>query len=77
MFDVYPSNWPVAVDSTDPRNQFHERALHEARIATDSRQLATTAPARRPGHATPAGARRWFGHFGHRALRLPGVSPDP
>ncbi len=46
MFDVYPSNWPVAVDSTDPRNQFHERALHEARIATDSRQLATTAPAR-------------------------------
>lgn len=46
MFEVYPSNWPVAVDSSDPRNQFHERALHEARIASDYRQGATTAPAR-------------------------------
>jgi hypothetical protein len=45
MFEVYPSNWPVAVDSTDPRNQFHERALHEARIATEYRQVATIAPA--------------------------------
>ena len=46
MFEVYPSNWPVAVDTTDPRNQFHERALHEARIATDYRQVETSAPAR-------------------------------
>lgn len=46
MFEVYPSTWPVAVDSSDPRNQFHERALHEARVATDYRQVATTAPAR-------------------------------
>jgi hypothetical protein len=35
MFDIHATNWPVAVDSTDPRDQFHERALHEARIATD------------------------------------------
>jgi hypothetical protein len=46
MFEVYPSNWPVAVDSSDPRNQFHERALHEARIASDYRQVETSAPAR-------------------------------
>ena len=49
MFEVYPGNWPVAVDSTDPRNQFHERALHEARVATDDRQYATPAPARDGG----------------------------
>ncbi len=46
MFEVYPSNWPVAIHSSEPRNQFHERALHEARIATDYRQVATGAPAR-------------------------------
>jgi hypothetical protein len=40
MFDVYSTDWPVAVDSTDPRNQFHERAIHEARAASDYRQLA-------------------------------------
>jgi hypothetical protein len=37
MFEVHPSNWPLAVDSADPRNQFHERALHEARVATERR----------------------------------------
>jgi len=46
MFEVHPGNWPVAVDSTDPRTQFHERALHEARIATDYRQVETNAPVR-------------------------------
>jgi hypothetical protein len=46
VFEVHPGNWPVAVDATDPRNQFHERALHEARIATDYRQVETSAPAR-------------------------------
>ncbi len=46
MFEVYPSNWPVAIDATDPRNQFHERVLHEARIATDYRHVATSAPTR-------------------------------
>ena len=35
----------VAVDSTDPRNVFHEVALHEARIATDHREYADPAPA--------------------------------
>lgn len=43
MFEVYPSNWPVAVDTTDPRNQFHETAMHEARIATDFRQYPVEA----------------------------------
>ena len=46
MLEVHPGNWPVAVDSTDPRNQFHERALHEARIATEYRQVEILAPAR-------------------------------
>lgn len=51
MFEVHPGSWPVAIDSSDPRNQFHERALHEARIATDHRgvdhrPLATSVPAR-------------------------------
>jgi hypothetical protein len=43
MFDVYPSNWPL-VDTSDPRNQFHETALHEAQVATDARGFATPAP---------------------------------
>lgn len=46
MFEVHPGNWPVAVDPTDPRNLFHERALREARIATDHRQVETSTPAR-------------------------------
>ena len=49
MFDIFANDWPVAVDSTDPRNQFHERALHEARIATDYRQDAAPTPARGAG----------------------------
>jgi hypothetical protein len=49
MFEVYPSNWPMAVDSTDPRNQFHQRALDEARATSDYRTAAQPAPAREPG----------------------------
>ena len=36
MFEVYATNWPSA-DLRDPRNQFHEIALHEARVATEVR----------------------------------------
>jgi hypothetical protein len=32
MFELYAGG-PFAVDPTDPRNQFHPRALLEARIA--------------------------------------------
>lgn len=46
MQEIYPTNWPVVVDTSDPRNQFHERALHEAQIATDVRQPGAPAPAR-------------------------------
>jgi hypothetical protein len=46
MFEVHPSNWPVAVDLSDPRNQFHERALHEARATTDYREPASRASTR-------------------------------
>jgi hypothetical protein len=34
MFELYTGG-PFAIDPTDPRNQFHERALLEARIAHD------------------------------------------
>jgi hypothetical protein len=46
MFEVYPSSWPMAVDATDPRNQFHERALHEARATTDYREPASQVSSR-------------------------------
>lgn len=36
MFELYAGG-PFAVDPTDPRNQFHERALLEARIAHEYR----------------------------------------
>jgi hypothetical protein len=36
MFELYAGG-PFAVDPTDPRNQFHERALFEARIAHEYR----------------------------------------
>ena len=49
MFEIHPSNWPVAIDAGDPRNLFHERALHEAQAATDWRAWATTADPRRLG----------------------------
>lgn len=47
MFEVHPSNWPVAVDVTDPRNRFHATALHEARIASEYRGFAPEAPVRK------------------------------
>jgi hypothetical protein len=43
MLDMYATG-TFAMDATDPRNQFHDRALHEARIATESRGYAAAAP---------------------------------
>lgn len=46
MFEVYPSNWPVAVDANDPRNQFHRTALAEARFVTERREVVPAFPPR-------------------------------
>ena len=43
MLDMYATG-PFAIDATDPRNQFNERALFEARIATEFRQDTVTRP---------------------------------
>ena len=43
MLDMYATG-TFAIDATDPRNQFHERALHEARIATEYRNYAAAEP---------------------------------
>lgn len=43
MLDMYATG-TFATDATDPRNLFHERALAEARIATEYRQLAGGEP---------------------------------
>ena len=43
MLDMYATG-TFALDATDPRNQFNERALHEARIATEFRQYAVGRP---------------------------------
>lgn len=43
MLDMYAAG-TFAIDATDPRNQFNERALHEARIATDYRQSEVERP---------------------------------
>ncbi len=45
MQEIYPTNWPVAVDTGDPRNEFHLRALHEARITTEHQNGKASAPA--------------------------------
>jgi hypothetical protein len=45
MLEMYATG-TFAIDATDPRNQFNERALHEARIATDYRQYASSQPRR-------------------------------
>jgi hypothetical protein len=39
MLDLYTAG-SFAPDATDPRNLFHERALREARIASEYRELA-------------------------------------
>jgi hypothetical protein len=44
MFALDPMSWSAADDATDPLNNFHARALHEARIATDYRQFEAPAP---------------------------------
>ena len=43
MLEMYATG-TFAVDATDPRNLFNERALHEARIATEYRQYVATRP---------------------------------
>jgi hypothetical protein len=43
MLEMYATG-TFATDATDPRNLFHERALHEARVATEFRQYAGAQP---------------------------------
>ena len=43
MLDMYAAG-TFAIDATDPRNQFNERALHEARIATEYHQSTVSQP---------------------------------
>jgi hypothetical protein len=43
MLDMYATG-TFAIDATDPRNQFNERALFEARIATEFRNYAVAEP---------------------------------
>jgi guanyl-specific ribonuclease Sa len=43
MLDMYATG-TFAIDATDPRNQFNERALHEARVATEYRQYTVRRP---------------------------------
>jgi len=43
MLEMYAAG-TFGFDVTDPRNQFNERALHEARIATEFRGYAQAAP---------------------------------
>jgi hypothetical protein len=45
MFEIHPSSWPFAVDGSDPRNQFHETALREARVATEAQGVTLASPA--------------------------------
>jgi hypothetical protein len=41
MFELYLSHTSAGEPSTDPRNQFHEVAMLEARIASDWHEIAT------------------------------------
>ena len=43
MLDMYATG-TFAVDATDPRNHFHELALHEARMTTEFRNYAGAEP---------------------------------
>lgn len=43
MLDMYATG-TFAIDATDPRNHFNERALSEARIATEYRQYVVARP---------------------------------
>lgn len=43
MLDMYATG-TFAIDASDPRNQFNERALYEARIATEYRQYTVVQP---------------------------------
>ena len=45
MLEMYTLG-TFATDATDPRNLFHEHALHEARIATEYRENRTAAKPR-------------------------------
>jgi hypothetical protein len=43
MLELYAAG-AFAPDPTDPRNLFHERALREARLATEFRELTESRP---------------------------------
>jgi hypothetical protein len=44
MFEIHPGDWSLALDANGPRDQFHETAVHEARVATEARGITPTAP---------------------------------
>ena len=48
MFEIHPGNWPVAGGASDPRDQFHVTALHEARVATERNPRLIVASSARP-----------------------------
>jgi hypothetical protein len=53
MFELYLSHTSAGEHSTDPRNQFHETALRDARIASDWHgAAASTAAAAKPSFAS-------------------------
>jgi len=51
MFEIHPSNWPMATGTVDPRDTFHLTALREAQAATEFRGNASAAT-RQPGLVT-------------------------
>ena len=49
MFELYLSHTSSGEHSTDPRNQFHEMAIREARVATEWASRDQGAVASKPG----------------------------
>ena len=75
MLDMYTAG-TFAFDATDPRNQFNERALFEARIATRVPPVRGHAGAHeRPARPSSSGVERDPGHEHARAVPLPGLTP--
>jgi len=52
MFEIHPSNWPLAIDPNDPRDEFHRTAVAEAVVATDRRPYLRDAVPTYPGIVT-------------------------
>lgn len=71
MLDMYATG-TFAIDATDPRNLFHERALHEARTATEYREGDLTG-SRRSGRL----ARLRAALFGTQVAATPQPCPCP